>query len=676
MIDTLRYWCHKILPLVYDDSLSYYEVLCKTSAKLNEVIDSTNGLLGTWNEYKNDIDTAFGNYKKDIQDEFDKLSSAIGTEFTAYKTSLDRQIADAFATQDAKLTAQDAKLTAQDAKLGEMQTNINDFISHYNDVVDNIPSMVVDAVNKWMANTTNYDNVIAALAGSIQGLKHFDTVLSLISSRYADISPGEICVCVNYYRGDGVFTIWEIQEKDNTKTPDTFGSYDLRYTETPDSTDLAQRTAVLRSPYTLSTLGIATAVSPSERAIELCKFADTYSPIIIDRDVTLALSAENTTGKTLQLIGDTHKRPSVTLTSDNHFIDRFDGIKVIHAKSTITHNTGSAIHFDNSCVCGGTTRVVVLPNLDINNCNLDVGQIKCDASIVTDVYSFCNNNWTAAGITGIVVPSTAQLVPRLILNGNFLQANTNARTRLINMSGLFAMDTTIINNTIRNSTVGTNSLNANCVIADIISMSILDARVRISNNYFETTTETSGIRIGTSNDPVPRSVFYVNNNTARINTGSTNAPKYHTVNVTKINTYGALYPYIIGDIAYYPYAVIPDTRISDTQVGVYTSVPFSNTATVGYALNADGAIPLANKNANYRVEYAINVTSSTLQTVTVILGGQIVMISPPGGGTMGTASGVLYVNDNTLGGQPFDMQVHTTDDLSSISGTVRLFRLS
>lgn len=669
MIDTLRYWCHKILPLVYDDSLSYYEVLCKTSAKLNEVIDSTNGLLDTWNRYKNDIDTAFGNYKKVIQDEFDKLSSAIGTEFTAYKTSLDRQIADAFATQD-------AKLTAQDAKLGEMQTNINDFISHYNAVVDNIPSMVVDAVNKWLANTTNYDNVIADLAGSIQGLKHFDTVLSLINSRYADITPGEICVCVNYYRGDGVFTIWEIQEKDNTKTPDAFGSYDLLYTATPDSADPVHRTAVLRSSYTISTLGIATAVSPSARAVEVCKFADTYSPLIVDRDVTLDLSADNTTGKTLQLIGDTHKRPSVTLTSDNHFIDRFDGIKIIHAKSTIIHNTGFAIHFDNSCVCGGATRVVVLPNLDINNCNLDVGQIKCDASIVTDVYSFCNNNWTAAGITGIIVPSTAQLVPRLILNGNFLQANTNARTRLIMMSGLFAMDTTIINNTIRNSTVGTNSLNANCIIADIINMSILDARVTISNNYFETTTETSGIRIGTSNDPVPRSVFYVNNNTARINTGSTGDPKYHTVNVTKINTYGALYPYIIGDIAYYPYAVIPDTRISDTQVGVYTPVPFSKTATVGYALNADGAIPLANKNVNYRVEYAINVTSSTLQTVTVILGGQIVMISPPGDGAMVTASGVLYVNDNTLSGNPFDMQVHTQAELSSISGTVRLFRLS
>ena len=43
-IDNLRFWCNKILPLVYDDSLSYYETLCKISEKLNEVINDVNEL--------------------------------------------------------------------------------------------------------------------------------------------------------------------------------------------------------------------------------------------------------------------------------------------------------------------------------------------------------------------------------------------------------------------------------------------------------------------------------------------------------------------------------------------------------------------------------------------------------------------------------------------------------
>lgn len=38
----LRFWCQKVLPLVYDDSLSYYEVLCKVQQKLNDLIENNN----------------------------------------------------------------------------------------------------------------------------------------------------------------------------------------------------------------------------------------------------------------------------------------------------------------------------------------------------------------------------------------------------------------------------------------------------------------------------------------------------------------------------------------------------------------------------------------------------------------------------------------------------------
>lgn len=39
-IKDLRFWCQKVLPLVYDDSLSYYEVLCKLTNKVNEIIST------------------------------------------------------------------------------------------------------------------------------------------------------------------------------------------------------------------------------------------------------------------------------------------------------------------------------------------------------------------------------------------------------------------------------------------------------------------------------------------------------------------------------------------------------------------------------------------------------------------------------------------------------------
>ena len=42
IIDKIKHYCHKVLPLTYDDSLSYYEVLCKLTAKVNDIIEYIN----------------------------------------------------------------------------------------------------------------------------------------------------------------------------------------------------------------------------------------------------------------------------------------------------------------------------------------------------------------------------------------------------------------------------------------------------------------------------------------------------------------------------------------------------------------------------------------------------------------------------------------------------------
>ena len=47
---TFRFWCQKVLPLVYDDSLSYYEVLCKVIDYLNNLITDTNAIVENVNE--------------------------------------------------------------------------------------------------------------------------------------------------------------------------------------------------------------------------------------------------------------------------------------------------------------------------------------------------------------------------------------------------------------------------------------------------------------------------------------------------------------------------------------------------------------------------------------------------------------------------------------------------
>lgn len=43
-IKSFKFWCQKVLPLVYDDSLSYYETLCKMVTYINDMI-ANQGLL-------------------------------------------------------------------------------------------------------------------------------------------------------------------------------------------------------------------------------------------------------------------------------------------------------------------------------------------------------------------------------------------------------------------------------------------------------------------------------------------------------------------------------------------------------------------------------------------------------------------------------------------------------
>ena len=54
------YFCNKVLPLAYDDSLSYYEVLGKLTHSMNEIIDAIN------TDFASVIEEKIGLYFNDI----------------------------------------------------------------------------------------------------------------------------------------------------------------------------------------------------------------------------------------------------------------------------------------------------------------------------------------------------------------------------------------------------------------------------------------------------------------------------------------------------------------------------------------------------------------------------------------------------------------------------------
>ena len=71
----LRYWTFKILPLVYDDSLSYYEVLAKVTAKVNELVDSNNAMPQTiTDEITKQLDES---YATNINNKINKLANEV-----------------------------------------------------------------------------------------------------------------------------------------------------------------------------------------------------------------------------------------------------------------------------------------------------------------------------------------------------------------------------------------------------------------------------------------------------------------------------------------------------------------------------------------------------------------------------------------------------------------------
>lgn len=52
-----RFWCQKVLPLVYDESLSYYEILCKVVDYINNLIEQDKVFGTELDELQSDMAT-------------------------------------------------------------------------------------------------------------------------------------------------------------------------------------------------------------------------------------------------------------------------------------------------------------------------------------------------------------------------------------------------------------------------------------------------------------------------------------------------------------------------------------------------------------------------------------------------------------------------------------------
>lgn len=87
-ISPFTFWCQKVTPAVLDDSLSFYEVLCKLTAKLNAAIETINGhseLITTMQSEIDALQTLTAQHTQQIAD-LTKKVQANANNITAINT--------------------------------------------------------------------------------------------------------------------------------------------------------------------------------------------------------------------------------------------------------------------------------------------------------------------------------------------------------------------------------------------------------------------------------------------------------------------------------------------------------------------------------------------------------------------------------------------------------------
>lgn len=683
MIDNLRYWCHKILPLVYDDSLSYYETLCKTRAKLNEVIDSTNGLLAAWNTYKNDIDKAFGEYTAGLDKKFDDLSAKISRDFDDYKYRVNESIQDEFAEQERRLKAQDDKIAAQDTQITAISDKVNTFIAEYNQTIAQIPTMVVDAVNAWLNDPTHYDNIIADLAGSLQGLKHFDTVADLKTATFSQITGKEICVCENYYAGDGVFTMWEILEM---ATPPAAFAEGIVHIALPHTDgDLYYRVAFLRSEYTASTLGIATAPTSTARSVRMincCKY--NFNPILIDADFTVDLSAINTTTKTIKVYSNPSAKHTLTLVNGNNFISSFKDVKIMHDTNNLKHITSAGVNFDNCNILAKDGATVIVSNINIKKCGVTATQIQCTDEYTSADYIFSDNTWSANTIFGIVLTSaTVDSLRNCVISNNRITNTAATRTRLLLSPNIPARNIKITDNIIYNFCASTDSPLADGIIGVFTAVGTAsEFTLTVTGNTVCSSTLNTALTLGNATDTYHKFTMIYKDNNIMLNKGTAAVPVWSSVLSTSIQTNGVFYPNFVGDLDTSAKLVLQHAAYSGSDVTISKVLPFNPAKCIGYAPQSDGTLITSELNAYFKADVTIVCagvdTSIPFQNFVQIEFAGVRFSAFLGSDPTSTLRATLYIEPSNLAdiGGVMQMTIRSNGSINSVDGDVKLFRLA
>ena len=168
-IPYLRFWCQKVLPAVYDQSLSYYEALCKLAAFLNKMLeelekmqDNIDALHKAYKDLQDWVNAEIARFEAHMEQHFDNLTHELWNRFEEYKNNTNTNLQQWFNDYATNTT-------------NNLNKKFNDFVTNANTRIDQMfntyTTSTNNAFNTWKTDfTTQYNQWKDEVNGQISDI--------------------------------------------------------------------------------------------------------------------------------------------------------------------------------------------------------------------------------------------------------------------------------------------------------------------------------------------------------------------------------------------------------------------------------------------------------------------------------------------------------------------------
>lgn len=128
MVEKVRTYCSKIIPLVFDNTLSYYESICAFSAKVNELCDAVNAQNLTICEFTHEVEIELEKFESYIQTKYNELRDDVND-------------------LDARTGALETTVAVYNTRIGTLETTVADMREQLTSMLEDINVMSGDISN-------------------------------------------------------------------------------------------------------------------------------------------------------------------------------------------------------------------------------------------------------------------------------------------------------------------------------------------------------------------------------------------------------------------------------------------------------------------------------------------------------------------------------------------------